>query len=456
MARFPLVLINGVVRELPASETPKSPNGASFAEAWGDGATAGVGGTALGYGASTDSGVAVGSNAVGADSGIAVGPSTTIADYGIGIGTQAIVSAGGIGIGYNVEAATNQFVFGSRYAEGFISEAVFNKSAHTSTLSDVTLRGTNGSGTNVGGNSLKLRGGRSTGNATPGKVILQGTSAGSSGTTLQTVVDVLTVTSGTAIDLASGVTVTMSSGRITGLSLPSGSSDATTKGYVDTVASGKQDADGDLTSLAAASGTNTIYYRSAASTWSAVTMGTGLGFSGGTLSLPQDLRTTAGPTFYTFALSGAGPSFSMNDTGGGTDQKFFRFLASSNFVSIQGINDAFSLANDWFKFNRDSGSYTLDSLEIGGSIKLPNVGDGLFLKVGTNATFGRATLSAGTVTVSTTKASTTMEVILSRRTAGGTLGHLSIGTITAGTSFVINSSSATDTSDVSWIIVERA
>lgn len=57
-------------------------------------------------------------------------------------------------------------------------------------------------------------------------------------------------------------------------------------GYLTTsvAASTYQPLDGDLTSLAGASGTNTIYYRSAANTWSAVTIGSNLTFSGGTLS----------------------------------------------------------------------------------------------------------------------------------------------------------------------------
>jgi hypothetical protein len=42
--------------------------------------------------------------------------------------------------------------------------------------------------------------------------------------------------------------------------------------------------DADLDALAALGGTNTIYYRSASNTWSAVTVGTGLSFSAGTLS----------------------------------------------------------------------------------------------------------------------------------------------------------------------------
>lgn len=47
---------------------------------------------------------------------------------------------------------------------------------------------------------------------------------------------------------------------------------------------GAQAQDADLDALAALSGTNTIYYRSGVSTWSAVTIGTGLSFSTGTLS----------------------------------------------------------------------------------------------------------------------------------------------------------------------------
>lgn len=45
-----------------------------------------------------------------------------------------------------------------------------------------------------------------------------------------------------------------------------------------------QPLDADLTALAALAGTNVIYYRSAADTWAAVTIGTGLTFTGGTLA----------------------------------------------------------------------------------------------------------------------------------------------------------------------------
>lgn len=49
-------------------------------------------------------------------------------------------------------------------------------------------------------------------------------------------------------------------------------------------ASTYQPLDADLTALAALSGTNTIYYRSGADTWTAVSIGTALTFSAGTLS----------------------------------------------------------------------------------------------------------------------------------------------------------------------------
>ena len=66
---------------------------------------------------------------------------------------------------------------------------------------------------------------------------------------------------------------------------------------------------------------------------------------------------------------------------------------------------------------------------------------------------GTAVLVAGTVTVATTEVRTGDKVLISRTTTGGTVGHLSVGTITNATSFVINSSSGTDTWTVFWQII---
>ena len=67
--------------------------------------------------------------------------------------------------------------------------------------------------------------------------------------------------------------------------------------------------------------------------------------------------------------------------------------------------------------------------------------------------WGTATLAAGTATVSSGIVLSTSKVFLTRMAPGGTLGSLSIPTITPGVSFVINSASATETSVVAYLIL---
>jgi hypothetical protein len=71
----------------------------------------------------------------------------------------------------------------------------------------------------------------------------------------------------------------------------------------------------------------------------------------------------------------------------------------------------------------------------------------------TVVTSGSAVLVGGTVTVSSTAVLGTDKIILTRLVTGGTVGHLTVGTITPGTSFVITSDSATETSTIAWAIV---
>lgn len=84
------------------------------------------------------------------------------------------------------------------------------------------------------------------------------------------------------------------------------------------------------------------------------------------------------------------------------------------------------------------------------------LGAGLKVKEGTNATMGLATLAAGTVVVNTTKVTATSRIHLTGQADGGTPGWQRVSARTAGTSFTITSSSATDTSTVAWIIIEPA
>jgi hypothetical protein len=67
--------------------------------------------------------------------------------------------------------------------------------------------------------------------------------------------------------------------------------------------------------------------------------------------------------------------------------------------------------------------------------------------------WGTATLAAGTVTVSSGIVLSTSKIFLTRMTPGGTLGSLSVPTITSGTSFLINSSSASETSVIAYLIL---
>ncbi|MFF3190565.1 glycosyl hydrolase family 28-related protein [Streptomyces misionensis] len=75
---------------------------------------------------------------------------------------------------------------------------------------------------------------------------------------------------------------------------------------------------------------------------------------------------------------------------------------------------------------------------------------------GTAARMGTATLVGGTVTVNTTAIAAASVVQLTIQTPGGTVGSVYVNARTPGTSFVIKSTSASDTSTVGWRIVDPA
>jgi hypothetical protein len=67
---------------------------------------------------------------------------------------------------------------------------------------------------------------------------------------------------------------------------------------------------------------------------------------------------------------------------------------------------------------------------------------------------GTATLTAGTVTVATSAVTSNTRIQLTSQADGGTPGFLRVSARTAGVSFTITSSSATDTSTVAWQMTE--
>lgn len=99
-------------------------------------------------------------------------------------------------------------------------------------------------------------------------------------------------------------------------------------------------------------------------------------------------------------------------------------------------------------------SLVTSGASLGGNFTLLNTGNKILIKSGTNASAGTATLVGGTVTVNTTAVTANSIIHLTSQADGGTPGFLRITTKTAGTSFVITSSSASDTSTVGWWIMD--
>ena len=89
-------------------------------------------------------------------------------------------------------------------------------------------------------------------------------------------------------------------------------------------------------------------------------------------------------------------------------------------------------------------------------LSITGAGNGLKVAEGSNAKQGTAVLTAGQVVVSNTSVTANSRIFLTSQVDGGTPGFLRVSTRTAGTSFTIKSSSATDTSTVAYEIIEPA
>lgn len=106
---------------------------------------------------------------------------------------------------------------------------------------------------------------------------------------------------------------------------------------------------------------------------------------------------------------------------------------------------------------------TLTAAAIGDTVYNTNAafgaGAGIYVRgptawIAQNPKRGTAVLVGGTVTVSDTSVTADSRILLTSQVDGGTVGFLRVSARTAGTSFVITSSSATDTSTVAYEINE--
>lgn len=99
---------------------------------------------------------------------------------------------------------------------------------------------------------------------------------------------------------------------------------------------------------------------------------------------------------------------------------------------------------------------TSDIINVAGNEVINTAGKTLKIKQGSNACAGTgAVLVGGTVTVNTTAVATGDIILLNCTAAGGTQGIITTS-ISNGTSFTLTSSSGTDTSTYSWVIIKAA
>jgi len=125
--------------------------------------------------------------------------------------------------------------------------------------------------------------------------------------------------------------------------------------------------------------------------------------------------------------------------------------ASASFMMTQGAQTVVGAQT----FSAD--------MTINANVLINTAGKGVQIKEGSNARMGTSTLTNGTVTVSNTSVTANTRIFLTRYAPGAStaLGTLSVGTVVANTSFVIDSRNPTDatvqTNDVSvvhWLLVE--
>jgi hypothetical protein len=101
-----------------------------------------------------------------------------------------------------------------------------------------------------------------------------------------------------------------------------------------------------------------------------------------------------------------------------------------------------------------SGNVTVQGTTFSQAFDANLAGAGLSVKEGANAKQGTAVLVAGTVTVADTAVTANSRIFLTSQLDGGTPGFLRVSSRTAGTSFVITSGNAADTSTVAYEIFE--
>lgn len=140
-----------------------------------------------------------------------------------------------------------------------------------------------------------------------------------------------------------------------------------------------------------------------------------------------------------------------------------RRIARAGIGLTNLVNTAGSESADFIISVQSGGAAATEKLRVasggdltvtGGGEIFATVGKGVTYKSGTGARAGNATLVAGTVTVTNTTVTANTVIMLTRKTAGGTIGTSITYTLSAGASFTINSDNPLDTSTFSYVLSE--
>lgn len=234
-------------------------------------------------------------------------------------------------------------------------------------------------------------------------------------------------------------------------------------------------------------GTGSLIYAPSGTSGNTVTASTALSWnSSGTINIPgltiSSLVSTDGSSNLTSSTTGLSPQFTALGLGTAATGYALTLQSSGNGL-IEFANS--SSVNKWQLLMQGASTNNLGFTEAGvsanrlviaaggnigigvavpayaldcaaGNIAISTAGNGLFIKEGSNAKQGTATLVSGSVVVSNTSVTVNSRIQLTPQNSSGTASFVYVSARTAGTSFTITSGSSLDTRLIAYDIFEPA
>lgn len=125
----------------------------------------------------------------------------------------------------------------------------------------------------------------------------------------------------------------------------------------------------------------------------------------------------------------------------------------TNPLITNGTANAFTLGSPTI-VNGTANNITLGTPAItGGTATSFTFSNKITVATGANQSIGKGTLASGVATISTTSVTASSNIFVTPIASGLNLGILAIGTINAGTDFVVTSSNALDSDSFNWWII---